>query len=235
MAAIHISLYRHHDIMKEDMDIVTAAKSRYTTKAYDPERKIPDEVIQQVLSVLQLSPSSVNAQPWHFLVASTPEGKARVAKGAQGGYSFNAPKITQASHVIVFCARIEADAGYQDLLLSQEQRDGRYRTDADKAGQAKGRAFFVDQHRFQGKDVTHWLEKQVYLALGTGMLAAASLGLDTTPMGGIDTKAIDEEFGLRDKGLTSLVVLSLGYHAEDDFNAKLPKSRLPQEQVFTFL
>ncbi|NYE61931.1 nitroreductase/dihydropteridine reductase [Duganella sp. 1224] len=217
------------------MDIVTAAKNRYTTKAYNPDRKIPDDVFRQVLSVLQLSPSSVNSQPWHFIVASTAEGKARVAKGAQGGYSFNAPKITQASHVIVFCARVDADAGHQELLLSQEQRDGRYRTDDDKAAQAKARKFFVDQHRFQGKDMSHWLEKQVYLALGAGMLAAATLGIDTTPMEGVDTKAIDEEFGLHAKGLTSLMVLSLGYHADDDFNAKLPKSRLPEEQVFTFL
>ncbi|MFK3740277.1 oxygen-insensitive NAD(P)H nitroreductase [Massilia sp. TN1-12] len=217
------------------MDIVSAAKTRYTAKAYDPTRKVPEDTMRQILEVLRLSPSSVNSQPWHFIVASTPEGKERVAKGAQGGYAFNASKITQASHVIVFCARVEADAAYQDLLLSQEQRDGRYADDAAKAGQAKGRAFFVDQHRFQGKDLTHWLEKQVYLALGTTMLAAATLGVDTTPMEGVDAKAIDEEFGLRAKGLTSLFVLSLGYHADDDFNAKLPKSRLKEEQVFTFV
>jgi nitroreductase/dihydropteridine reductase len=158
-----------------------------------------------------------------------------MAKGVQGGYAFNEAKVTKASHVILFCSRIEADAGHQDLLLSQEQRDGRFADAAAKAGTAKGRTFFVDQHRFQGKDQSHWLEKQVYLALGTAMLAAATLGVDTTPMEGIDAKALDEEFGLREKGLTSLVLLSLGYRAEDDFNAKLPKSRLKQEQVFTFL
>lgn len=217
------------------MDIVKASQQRYTTKAYDAERRVPEEIMQQIYEVLRNSPSSVNSQPWHFIVASTAEGKARMAKGVQGGYAFNEAKVTKASHVILFCSRIEADAGHQDLLLSQEQRDGRFADDAAKAGTAKGRAFFVDQHRFQGKDQSHWLEKQVYLALGTAMLAAATLGVDTTPMEGIDAKALDEEFGLREKGLTSLVLLSLGYRAEDDFNAKLPKSRLKQEQVFTFL
>lgn len=217
------------------MDIVKASQQRYTTKAYDAARRVPEEIMQQIYEVLRNSPSSVNSQPWHFIVASTAEGKARMAKGVQGGYAFNEAKVTKASHVILFCSRIEADAGHQDLLLSQEQRDGRFADDAAKAGTAKGRAFFVDQHRFQGKDQSHWLEKQVYLALGTAMLAAATLGVDTTPMEGIDAKALDEEFGLREKGLTSLVLLSLGYRAEDDFNAKLPKSRLKQEQVFTFL
>lgn len=217
------------------MDIVKATQQRYTTKAYDPARRVQEEIMQQIYEVLRNSPSSVNSQPWHFIVASSAEGKARMAKGVQGGYAFNEAKVTKASHVILFCSRIEADAGHQDLLLSQEQRDGRFADDAAKAGTAKGRAFFVDQHRFQGKDQSHWLEKQVYLALGTAMLAAATLGVDTTPMEGIDAKALDEEFGLREKGLTSLVLLSLGYRAEDDFNARLPKSRLKQEQVFTFL
>lgn len=217
------------------MDIVKASQQRYTTKAYDAARRVPEEIMLQIYDVLRNSPSSVNSQPWHFIVASTAEGKARMAKGVQGGYAFNEAKVTKASHVILFCSRIEADAGHQDLLLSQEQRDGRFADDAAKAGTAKGRAFFVDQHRFQGKDQSHWLEKQVYLALGTAMLAAATLGVDTTPMEGIDAKALDEEFGLREKGLTSLVLLSLGYRAEDDFNAKLPKSRLAQEDLFTFL
>lgn len=217
------------------MDIVSAAKTRYTTKAYDPARKVPDETMRQIYDVLRLSPSSCNAQPWHFIVASTPEGKERLAKGVQGGYSFNASKVTQASHVILFCSRIDADAGFLDLLLAQEQRDGRYRNEADKQGQAKGRGFFVDLHRFQGKDVSHWLDKQVYLALGSAMLAAATLGVDTTPMEGLDTKVLDAEFGLNEQGLTSLVLLSFGYHADDDFNAHLPKSRLKEEQVFTFL
>jgi nitroreductase/dihydropteridine reductase len=31
------------------------------------------------------------------------------------------------------------------------------------------------------------------------------------------------------------VLLAFGYHADGDFNARLPKSRLSREQVFTFL
>ena len=50
-----------------------------------------------------------NIQPWHFIIADTKEGKARVAKGAQGFYQFNEKKIMDASHVIVFCARTDAD------------------------------------------------------------------------------------------------------------------------------
>lgn len=52
---------------------------------------------------------------------------------------------------------------------------------------------------------------------------------------GFDFRTIDEEFGLRAQGYSSVVMVALGYHSETDFNAQLPKSRLPQEQVLTLL
>jgi nitroreductase/dihydropteridine reductase len=217
------------------MSILAAATRRHTTKAYDPARRVPDDVMQQIYGLLRHSPSSVNSQPWHFIVASTQEAKARMAKGAQGGFSYNEPKITNASHVILFCVRVDADQQHLDNVLAQEQRDGRFRDEAAKAGQAKGRQGYVNLHRYAQKDLPQWLEKQVYIALGTAMLGAASLGVDTTPMEGIDVAALDAEFGLHEQGLASLVMLSFGYHAEADFNAGLPKSRLSDEQVFTFL
>lgn len=217
------------------MDIVTAAKQRYTAKAYDPERRVPEATMQQIYEVLRASPSSVNSQPWHFIVASTPEGKARLAKGVQGGYSFNESKVRDASHVMLFCTRVDAEGGYLDRLLEQEDRDGRFKDETAKAGAAKGRLHFTNLHRYTHKDLPQWYEKQVYIALGNAMLAAAALGVDTTPMEGIDPVALGAELGLQEQGLSSLVLLSFGYHADSDFNAALPKSRLPQEQVFTFL
>jgi nitroreductase/dihydropteridine reductase len=85
------------------------------------------------------------------------------------------------------------------------------------------------------KDAQHWMEKQVYLALGTLLLGAAELEVDAVPMEGFNAKVLDEELGLREKGFTSVVLVSLGYSGADDFNAKLPKSRLAAETVFTDL
>lgn len=217
------------------MDILSAARKRYTAKAYDPTRTIPAETMQQICEVLRLSPSSVNSQPWHFIVASTPEAKQRLAKGVQGQYSYNEPKVLQASHVILFCTRVDTEGGHLDRLLEQEDRDGRFKDAAARAGQAKGRLGYMNQHRYALKDLPQWFEKQVYIALGNAMLAAAALGVDSTPMEGLDPVALDAELGLHEKGLSSLVLLSLGYHADSDFNASLPKSRLTDEQVFTFL
>lgn len=217
------------------MDILSAAKKRHTAKAYDAQRRIPEEVMQKVYDLLRNAPSSINSQPWHFIVANTPEGRARIAKAAQGGYAYNAAKITDASHVIVLCARIDMDEPHLEAVLEQEQRDGRFRDEQARAGQDATRRSYVNQHRFGNKDVAQWLEKQVYLALGTALVGAATLEIDATPMEGFDQKILDAEFGLNEKGLAGLVLVSFGYSSEKDFNAGLPKSRLTQEAAFTFI
>ncbi|GMG92484.1 oxygen-insensitive NAD(P)H-dependent nitroreductase NfsB [Cupriavidus sp. TKC] len=209
--------------------------TRHTVKAYEPGRTIPQDVIDELLAVLHKSPSSVNSQPWHFVVASTPEARARVARAASGGYSANAPRIENASHVIALAVRADMDDAHLNKLLEAEERDGRFTAEGAKAGQNKGRRYFVDLHRFAFRDVQQWMANQVYLALGSLLTGAAVLGVDATPMEGFDRNILDAELGLRERGYTSLVLVSLGYGSEQDFNADLPKSRLGKEEVFTFL
>jgi nitroreductase/dihydropteridine reductase len=217
------------------MNIAKIAQTRYTTKAFDPARKIPAEIFEQLETLLRFAPSSVNAQPWHFVVASTEEGKARIAKATQGGYAYNEPKVRNASHVIVFCARQDLDDAHLAAVLEQEDKDGRFATPEAKAGQHKSRSFYADLHRNEYKDVRTWMERQLYLAFGTLLLGAATLEIDACPMEGFDAQVLDAELGLSAKGLTSVVIASLGYHSGEDFNAKLPKSRLPAEAVITHL
>lgn len=50
------------------MDLLKIAQTRYTTKAYDPNKKIPAEQFERLLEILRLTPSSINIQPWHFLL-----------------------------------------------------------------------------------------------------------------------------------------------------------------------
>ncbi|MDT4804388.1 Oxygen-insensitive NAD(P)H nitroreductase [compost metagenome] len=217
------------------MNLASLATQRYTTKAYDPARRIPQETIDELLTMLHQAPSSVNSQPWHFVVAGTEEGKARLAKGTHGSYVYNQPKVLDASHVILICARTDLTDAHLAQVLQQEQDDGRFRDAEARAAQFRTRQGYVDLHRFERKDLQHWMEKQAYLALGTLLLGAAALGVDATPMEGFDAVALDAELGLRERGFTSVVLVALGHRSEKDFNAALPKSRLPAEQVISVL
>ena len=86
-----------------------------------------------LLEQLRHSPSSVNSQPWHFIVADSAEGKARLAKSTSQGYAYNTPKLLDASHVIVFCTRTEMTEAHLDSVLDQEAADGRFRDDQARA------------------------------------------------------------------------------------------------------
>jgi len=216
-------------------DITYYAKKRHTTKAYDPNRRIPDETVGKLKELLRFSPSSTNIQPWHFVIASTQEGKARVAKATEK-YPFNRPSILNASHVVVFASRLAVDEDYLQHVLEQEDKDGRFDTDKEthKPAMHGGRSLFVNLHKQDFKDVQHWMDKQVYLNLGQFLLGAAALGVDATPMEGIEIPVLDAEFGLREKGYSALFVVPLGYHdPEQDYNASLPKSRLPYSDILT--
>ncbi|MBY7789195.1 oxygen-insensitive NAD(P)H nitroreductase [Vibrio fluvialis] len=215
------------------MNITAHAKSRYSTKSFDADKRITDEHVQAIKDLIRFSPSSTNSQPWHFILASTEEGKQRIAKAAQDRYAFNEAKILNASHVLVFCAKTSIDEEYLLNLLEVEDKHGRFANADAKQGMHNGRSFFVNMHRFDLKDAQHWMEKQVYLNVGTVLLGVSTLGIDAVPIEGFDAKVLDEEFGLRAKGLTSVVVVPLGYRAEEDFNAKLPKSRWPETNIIT--
>lgn len=62
------------------MDMLKLIRERYTTKHYDATRRVSDEDMADLMEVLRLSPSSVNAQPWHFFVAGSAEAKARLCQ-----------------------------------------------------------------------------------------------------------------------------------------------------------
>jgi len=227
-----------HDVAKQatTLDITHFVKTRYSAKAYDASKKISDENIARIKELLRFSPSSVNGQPWHFVLAGTEEGKARVAKATETRFPFNTGSIFKASHVVVFASRLELPEDYLLKVLDQEEADGRFAADPAtfKPQMHGGRTMFANIHKQDMKDLQHWMDKQVYLNIGQFLLGVATLGIDATPMEGIDNAVLDAEFGLREKGYSSLVVVALGYRDQAaDFNARLPKSRLPYSEILT--
>lgn len=214
---------------------IETLQKRYTTKIFDPTRTLSADEVQAIKTILRLSPSSTNSQPWHFMIATTREGKDRIAQATQGFYQFNEAKVKNASAVVVLCTRTDIDKAYTDMITTQEEKDGRYPNDEVKETVRGGREFFANLHRDQIKDAPHWMEKQTFIALGNLLVGVAHLGLHACPMEGFDYEVMSETLGLKAKGLAPTVIVSLGISAENDFNAGAPKSRLPEEVLFTEL
>lgn len=217
------------------MDLLNVSKTRYTTKAYDASKKIPKEQFDRLLQILRLAPSSINIQPWHFFIADHTAAKERIAKALVGKYAYNAPKVLDSSHTILFCTKADITQEHLDSLLNQDDISGRFKDEQAKQGQKNSRTGYIDYYRNEKGDIQRWAENQTFIALGQMLLAAGIENIDATPIGGFDEDILTKELALTEKGLIPSVLLTLGYRSEKDFNAKLPKSRLNPEVIFTAL
>ena len=220
--------------MTTPLPITKIVNARKTTKAFEPGRSLTPEQSAAVRALLRMSPSSTNAQPWHFFIAKTPAGKRAIAAGAAGNFAYNELKIMNAAEVVVLCARTRLEDAYLTRVLDQETQDGRLANEEARTNQHNVRKGYVQKHEAAGS-VLNWTARQVYIALGFLLLGAAEIGVDACPIEGFDCKAVDTELGLEAKGLASLVLVALGSKSGADFNAALPKSRLPESVVITEL
>jgi len=210
-------------------------RERRTVKAYRADQSLSAAQQQALLDVLRYSPSSVNGQPWQFVIAASAESKARIAKSTQGAFAYNAPKLLNAAMVVVFCARTDLDDSHLSAVLAQEVADGRHADAQAAARQDHTRRGYVSLHREVLQDLPEWTARQAYLALGGLLFAAAAMQIGATPIEGFDAAVLDNELDLAQQQLRSTVLCALGERGADDFNAALPKSRLPEGLVLKML
>ncbi len=215
------------------MNIAELVRSRHTCKAYDPQRPLSEEQLAQLQEILRYSPSSVNSQPWHFFLVTSEAGKAKLVPALT---EHNMEKVRSAPLTVVIATRTELDDAHLQALLAQEDRDGRFGGNEEaKKGADGARRYYVGLNSTSAQKQQEWMARQAYIALGFLLMGAATLELDATPIEGFFPEKLDAALGLTELGLKSVVVASVGYGSEQDFNAALPKSRLPAEQLLTRL
>ena len=103
-------------------NMLQIAQERYTTKHYSG-KIIPREQFKELLEILRLAPSSVNAQSWKFIVISTKEAKEKILEGF---LDFNRERVAKASDIIVFAVPEKISEEHLQKVLQQEIKDGRY-------------------------------------------------------------------------------------------------------------
>jgi nitroreductase len=76
--------------------------------------------------------------------------------------------------------------------------------------------------------------RQAYIGLGSALIAAAEVKVDSTPMEGFTPEKVDEILGLKERGLRSVILLPLGYRADEgDWLVDLKKVRRSKESFVT--
>ncbi len=205
------------------MDILSLLNWRYATKRMNGQ-KIPQEKIDVILESIRLSASSIGLQPYRVIVIEDRNLLEQIKPVA-----YNQSQITEASHLLVFAAwtNVTEELIAEHLNLVASERNVSLDSLETTKGYLQGLTKNTPEQNF------NWAARQAYIALGTGLLAAASQEVDATPMEGFDSGALDTFFGLPEKGLKSVSILPLGYRdASQDWLLPLPKVRTPKAKFF---
>ena len=204
------------------MNVIEALNWRYAVREFSSER-IDDRKIQELLTATRLSATSYGLQPYRLIVVDDIEVRRKLL-----AYSFGQQKVVDCSHLIVFAAKTQIGDEMVDHYI-QSIASTRGRSINELTGLADHmKAVFADMSVEQKRE---WAHQQVYVALGTMLTAAATMQIDSCPMGGIEHAGYDEVLGLVELDLETSVICALGVRHPEDRNARLKKVRYDHNEM----
>lgn len=214
--------------------IISDLSKRYTTKLYDAKKRIPVADLTVIYAALRLSASSINSQPWKFIVIESDAAKQRLHDSFVNKFQFNQKHVKAASHIVLFAHKTHYTRDDYAKVIEQDIEAGR--TPEANREAAFGAFAFAELNTDAEGNTETWTKAQTYLALGNTLHTLARLGIDSTPMEGVDHEMLSELFADELRGYRCDVALAMGYRSdENDYNAPLPKSRLASHQVIQVL
>lgn len=207
-------------------DVISNLTWRYATKKYDPSKVVTQDKVDLILEAIRLTATSSGLQPYEVLVVTNPALREQIKP-----HAWNQSQITDSSHLLVFAAwdNYTAERINQMFDLTNEIRGFK------NEGWENYRAMLLSTYPQRDAETNYQhAARQAYIGLGSALIAAAELKVDSTPMEGFDPVKVDEILGLKEKGLRSVLLLPLGYRADEgDWLVDLKKIRRSREQFVT--
>jgi nitroreductase len=209
--------------MKKLLDLL---QWRYATKKMDPKQAVSDDKVEQILEAIRLTATSSGLQPYEVIVVTNPQVRERIK-----AIAWNQAQITDGSHLLVFAAWDNYTVERINMMFDLVNDERGFKNQ----GWEDYRQMLLGTYPQRDAEVNYQhAARQAYIGLGTALLAAAELEVDSTPMEGFDPNALDEILDLRSRGLRSVAILPLGYReAENDWLVNLKKVRRAREQFIT--
>ena len=209
------------------MSFLDKLNERYAAKAMNGQA-VPREKIATILEAVRLAPTSSGLQPFEVFVITNKDLKSKIKEIA-----WNQSQVTDCSHLLVFAAwdNYTEDRINYMFDLTNEIRGFK------NEGWENYRQMLLDAYPKRDAETNfEHAARQTYIAFMAAITQATYEGLDSTPMEGFDSEALDEMLELRDKGLRSTLLLPIGYKdIEKDWLVKLEKVRKPMDELVTFI
>ncbi|WP_343748146.1 NAD(P)H-dependent oxidoreductase [Fluviicola sp.] len=196
---------------------------RYATQKYDPTKKVSEEDMQEILEAINSAPTSYGLQPFKLIRVKSDELRKQLRAA-----SYDQSPVTDASDLIIFTVNRNMDSEHIDSYMKrivevrQVEREKLSRFEQNIAGVLG---------TLSSAELIAWNTKQAYIGLGFGLVMAAHLGIDSTPMEGFQKEKYDEILELKDDH--AVLVLTFGYRSGEDHTQHHRKVRKTLEQLVT--
>jgi nitroreductase len=190
------------------MEFKDVINQRRSVNFFNPEKDVPDNLLQEMIAMAAKAPSSFNMQPWNLIIVKDPEEKVRLRNLA-----WNQPKVSEAPVVLIVLADRKAweeghplvERNFKEMVQAGIMREDQ-------------REWFLNaiQNLYGASDE----KQQAFACKNTGffamalMFAAKSLGLDTHPMDGFDHDEVRKAFNIPENYWIPLL-LAVGYFHPD--------------------
>jgi len=210
------------------MSLIDKLQWRYATKKMDPAKVVPQDKVDLILEAIRLTASSSGLLPYEVLVITNKEIREKIKPIANGQ-----SQIVDCSHLLVFAAWDNYTAERINDAFDMTEKIRNFTSEVGTAY----RQMLLKVYPARDVEINFMhAAKQVYIALGTALIAAAEEQVDSTPMEGFDPQALDALLNLKEKGLRSVVMLPLGYRKTDeDWLQNLKKVRREKEDFIRWI
>lgn len=199
------------------MNIIENLKWRYATKKFDCDRVLEQEKIDILADAFNLTATSFGLQPLKLIIFKGKKLQADLVK-----HSMDQEQVAQASHILIFCIDTTIDKAFIEAYFSRIKE---IRNTSDTILKPFKKYLIDDFEQQSQGEIEDWATKQAYLAMGNLLTVCAVEGIDSCPMEGFSPEKYDEIFNLKEKGLKSVLVMPIGYRADDDMFADFAKVR----------
>ncbi|KAA0965647.1 nitroreductase family protein [Sporosarcina sp. ANT_H38] len=198
-------------------DFNEIVNGRRSIKEYDSTVKISREEMSEIIAQASKAPSSINMQPWRFLIIDSEEGKAKLAPLSR----FNKDKVMSSSAVIaVFADRNNFENAEE--IYSTAVELGYMPQEVKEAQLDYFKVLYANMSDEEMKDTIMLDAGLVSMQL---MLVARAYGYDTNPIGGYEKDQIAEAYGLDKDRYIPVMLISIGKAINEGFQSY----RLPVE------
>ncbi|MCE4957920.1 nitroreductase family protein [Macrococcoides caseolyticum] len=186
----------------KNLSLIEAINTRQSVKGFDPNVKIPHETMEEMIQLATKAPSSINLQPWRFVIVESVEAKAAIKDLVR----FNTHQLeTSAAFILVLSdnhhtqdvekiMKKNVELGYMPKEV-EEQNTAIIKQLVSSAPES----YFVQQGIMDAN-----------LAAMQLMLVAKEYGYDTNPIGGFERQEVMEALNIDSNRYVPVMFIAMG-------------------------